>query len=262
MSYKNVPEANLRGIRMNRLRGRLDKRVRSNLSYREGIHIGQYGDLGDQWLTSGIDVPDLIVGRTQGLAIISTEEADVKTICSLPDESFCAGELFYWSDNYWLIMERDADTEVYTRGTAQRCNHLLKWLTKEREPKYSPCVIVDSTKYTAGETYTEMVTMGNTRVALYMPRNEDSMAIERDRRFVLGQGANCLAYKLTKPDAVSLVDPLDGVMMFTLSEDSLTANDSQVYGVADYYIDRSAPGINSGVPPKAPEDNTSKGVWL
>ena len=207
-------------------------------------------------------MPDMIVGRKQGLAVISATDADEKTLCSLPGESFEAGELMYWAGNYWLIMSRDADTEVYTRGTAKRCNHLLKWLNGEREPKYRPCVVVDSTKYTAGETYTDMVTEGNTRVALYVPRDGDTLTIGRDRRFVLGRGENAMAYKLTKPDSISPVDPLSGVLTFTLSEDSLTANDSQVYGVADYYIDKTPPRIDSGDPPKGDMSDPGKGGWL
>ena len=86
---------------------------------------------------------------SQDIAIINSDNLDEKYIYSLPDEDIQIGDLFYWSDNFWLITERDANTEVYTRGKALQCNYLLKWIEViDGEPQIMTqwCYVEDGTK--------------------------------------------------------------------------------------------------------------------
>ena len=86
----------------------------------------------------------------QNVAIINSDNLDEKYVYSLPDEDLNIGDLFYWSDNYWLITERDANTEVYTRAKALQCNYLLKWVEViDKEPVIMEqwCYVEDGTKF-------------------------------------------------------------------------------------------------------------------
>ena len=86
----------------------------------------------------------------QNIAIINSDNLDEKYVYSLPDEDVQLGDLFYWSDNYWLITERDANSEVYTRAKALQCNYLLKWIEViDGEPTIMEqwCYVEDGTKF-------------------------------------------------------------------------------------------------------------------
>lgn len=88
----------------------------------------------------------LINGQEQNAAVISSDNLDTKTICSLPNEDFPHGGLVYWMDQHWLITGKDADNEVYTRGTMRQCNHLLKWVNDEGKIVERWCIVEDGTK--------------------------------------------------------------------------------------------------------------------
>lgn len=86
----------------------------------------------------------------QDIAVINSDNLDEKYVYSLPDEDVQIGDLFYWSDNYWLITERDANNEVYTRAKALQCNYLLKWIEViNGEPTIMEqwCYVEDGTKF-------------------------------------------------------------------------------------------------------------------
>ena len=86
----------------------------------------------------------------QNIAIINSDNLDEKYVYSLPDEDVQLGDLFYWSDNYWLITDRDANSEVYTRAKALQCNYLLKWIEViDGEPTIMEqwCYVEDGTKF-------------------------------------------------------------------------------------------------------------------
>lgn len=82
----------------------------------------------------------------QNVAIINSDNLDEKTIISMPSEDIALGSLIYWMDNYWLVCERDANTTVYTKCKLLQCNHLLKWISDDKEIMEQWCVVEDGTK--------------------------------------------------------------------------------------------------------------------
>lgn len=90
-----------------------------------------------------------IDGVAQTVAIINSDNLNEKRIISLPGEDIRHGGLVDWMDQHWLVVERDANTTLYTRAKLLQCNYLLKWVTGESgnyEIHEQWCCVEDGTK--------------------------------------------------------------------------------------------------------------------
>lgn len=85
----------------------------------------------------------------QDVAIINSDNLNIKTIYSMPNQSLPCGGLVYWMDNHWLITEKDANNEIYTKAKMLQCNFLLKWIDDSGVIHEQWCVIEDGTKLSA-----------------------------------------------------------------------------------------------------------------
>lgn len=195
----------------------------------------------------------------QNVAIINTDNLNEKYIYSLPGEDVKHGGLVSWKDNFWLITERDANDTVYTRAKMLQCNHLLKWVDEDGVIREQWCVIEDGTKYLTGELEDRnfVVTRGDSRVAMTIARNDDTIKFARDMRFLIDDPDSRLklAYLLTKPLKLGGTYNKCGVYKFVLQEVTSTEDDNHVLGIADYY--KYYPRE-----PVEPSEPNEKGGWL
>ena len=88
----------------------------------------------------------IIDGQQRDLSIINSDNLDTKTLLSLPDEDLPHGGLVEWMNNRWLIIEKDANNEVYTRCKMRQCNYLLRWVNPSGMVVERWCIIEDGTK--------------------------------------------------------------------------------------------------------------------
>lgn len=88
----------------------------------------------------------LIDGDIQKVAVINSDNLNLKTLCSLPGEDLRHGSTVSWMDNHWLIIGRDANNELYTKAAMQQCNYLLRWISKDGEIVERWCIVEDGTK--------------------------------------------------------------------------------------------------------------------
>ena len=88
----------------------------------------------------------IVDGEERLVNIIDSDNLNEKKMLSLPGEDFDCGTLVEWADNYWLITEKDAHNEVYTRVKLLQCNYLLKWVDEENIIREQWCVVEDGTK--------------------------------------------------------------------------------------------------------------------
>ena len=181
-------------------------------------------------------------GVTQTVAIIDSDNLDQKKIISLPGEDIRHGALVDWMDQHWLVVERDANSTLYTRGKLLQCNYLLKWVTGESdnyEIHEQWCCVEDGTKYLTGELEDRqfIVTRGDSRIAITIARNEYTAKLNRENRFIVDDPLSTmpLAYQLTKPLKLGHSFGEDGVFKFVLQEVTATADDNFELQVADYY---------------------------
>ena len=141
---------------------------------------------------------------TRNVAIINSDNLDEKYVYSMPGEDLQPGTLFYWADNYWLITDRDANNEVYTRTKAIQCNFLLRWVhVQDGEPvvKEQWCYIEDGTKYMTGELEDRhfIATRGDARIAMTIARNQYTVKFNRKSRFLVDDldADNLLSFDLS-----------------------------------------------------------------
>lgn len=175
----------------------------------------------------------------QEVAITNTDNLTEKTIYSLVDGIVSCGSMVSWMDNFWLVTECDANTEIYTKATMRQCNHLLRWIDTDGKIHEQWCIIEDGTKYLTGEYEDRnfIVTRGDSRIAMTIAKNVDTVKFCRESRFLIDDPESQikLSYLLTKPLKVGRVYNTEGVYLFVLQEVVSTDDDNHELGIADYY---------------------------
>lgn len=173
------------------------------------------------------------------VAITNSDNINEKTIYSISSDVVKGGSLVSWMDNLWLITECDANSEIYTKAKMRQCNHLLKWIDADGNIHEQWCIIEDGTKYLVGEYEDRnfVVTRGDSRIAMTIAKNEDTVKFNRESRFLIDDPESQikLSYSLTKPLKVGWVYNTEGVYSFVLQEVVSTDDDNHELGIADYY---------------------------
>lgn len=180
-----------------------------------------------------------IDGAEREAAVINTDNLNEKWIYSMPGEMIDAGSYVHWMDNYWLVTELDANTELRARAKMIQCNYLLRWVAADKTICEQWCIIEDGTKYLTGEFEDRnfVVTRGDSRIAMTIARNDKTKKFDRQDRFLIDdpESDHMLAYALTKPFKLSGVFNNMGCYKFVLQEVNTTDNDNQDLRIADYY---------------------------
>ena len=173
------------------------------------------------------------------VAIIDSDNLNIKTIISMPCETFECGSIVCWADNHWIITEVDANTEVRTKGKMTQCNYLLNWIDTDGIIHKQWCIIEDGTKYLTGELEDRnfVTTRGDSRIAMTITKNDDTVRFNRESRFIIDddESQQPLAYQLTKPLKIGRTYNNKGIFAFVLQEVTTTDYDNKELKIADYY---------------------------
>jgi hypothetical protein len=255
-TYKNrinLTGETKRDEHLNRLKRQLSSKLPDSLSYHSVI----------------------VDGLDQMAVIDDSDNFNEKIMYSLPGETFSCGVLVEWADNHWLITEKDANTEVRTKVKMLQCNYLLKWVDEDNIIHEQWCIVEDGTKYMTGEYEDRdfFTTRGDSRIAITIGRNADTVKLGRQNRFLVDDPDSKIknAYALTKPLKAGHVYNGNGVFSFVLQECVATDNDNYKLGIADYYLhfpkendkDTDTDTDNSnGSSGKDDTDGTENGGWL
>lgn len=183
----------------------------------------------------------LVNDHEQMVSIINSDALNTKTICTMPGEDIDSGALVEWADNRWLVVGKDPNNEIYTKATMIQCNYLLRWIAADGTIVERWCIISDGTKYLTGETissYNENgMSLGDTRIAMTIGRDEHTVQLSRANRFLIDDygSEKVLAYRLTKPFKLGGVYNQHGAMSFILAEVNTEDDDNMELHIADYY---------------------------
>ena len=223
-----------------------------------------------------IDKENLEFGVKKDVIFINSDNLNEKMVMAMPGEEIENGSLLFWMDQYWLVVEQDANNTIYRRNKVLQCNYLLKWIDKNHRIYEQWCAIEDGTKYLTGE-YDDrdfIVTRGDSRIAITIARNSHTAVLGRRDRFLIDDEASerKLAYTLSKPLKFSGVYGKHGVMKFVLQEVNATDDDNEELGIADYYkhflheTDRFGDPIiredNTVLPDDPRDGKTERGKWV
>lgn len=180
-----------------------------------------------------------IDGQPRELAVINSDNLNMKTLCTMPGEDLPHGGLVHWMDNYWLITGKDANNELYAKGTMQQCNYLLRWVAADGTIVERWCIITDGTKYLTGEYGDNdyIVVRGDSRVSLTIAKDEYSIQLNRESRFLIDDydTHDILAYRLTKPFKLGGSYNGSGVLNYVLTECNTEDTDNFELHIANYY---------------------------
>ena len=212
-----------------------------------------------------------IDGVEQDVAIIDSDNLDEKTILSMPGEKLRHGGLVDWMDNYWIIYELDANTTIRQRGVLWQCNYLLRWVSEDGVIHEQWCVVEDGTKYLTGEMEDRnfIVTRGDARIAITMPKNEQTVKLNRESRFIVDdpESEKMLCFILSKPLKVGHQygkdNTTDGVFKYVLQEVTATGDDNFELRIADYYkYYPKESNADDGTSDQSDDTGTEGSSWL
>lgn len=180
-----------------------------------------------------------IDGEERNMTVINTDNLDTKRLVSQPGEDIPHGGIVEWMDNHWLITEKDANNEVYTRAVMRQCNYLLRWVSADREVVERWCIVEDGTKYLTGEFGDRnfVLNRGDARAYLYLPRDDETVRLNRQNRFLVDDygSPNVLAYRLTKPFKLGGSYNQNGILSFVMAECNTEETDDLENHIANYY---------------------------
>lgn len=162
----------------------------------------------------------LINGIERKLIIDSGTKPYYKQICSLPNETFNAGEYVIYEHSPWLIINADWDNEVYTDGNMYQCNFEVKWQDESSNIISRQAVIISASQYNMGEESSKTLTVGYNQLMIYIPLDEDTIKLKSDKRFFIDNNKiNPKPYRLTRVDTVTMVYQGIGCVLLVVTED-------------------------------------------
>lgn len=202
-----------------------------------------------------------------------------KKILALPGEHLLHGGIVDFANNKWLITEVDADNEIYERGIMRQCNHILRWIGKDGILREKWCVVEDGTKYLIGEKSEDMMTIGDSRMAVTIGKDSETTELCRGLRFLIDDtdSDSVTAYQITKSNKLFNQFNGSGVFRFILNEVQLQDGDNKELRIADYstwtppiphdsdHVDSTATVaeiVSAAIEEAATPPDDDKGVWL
>lgn len=127
-----------------------DSRVKARGSTRRDVSMNKGIRTLDRMFPSSLSYHSADMdGEECQLAIINSDNLNMKTVISMPGEDIRHGAYVKWSDYTWLVIERDANNELYTRAIMQQCNYLLRWVAVVNDQPHifeQWCIVEDGTK--------------------------------------------------------------------------------------------------------------------
>lgn len=193
----------------------------------------------------------IIDGEERRCAITSTQKLKEKNIHTMPGETIFAGTYVEWANSIWLITSVDEYSEVYQTGLMVQCNYNLKWVNPSGEVVSRMVIAIDGTKYLTGEYSQQFVTVGDARMQITMPRDNETALIDRDDRFLIDdpKAEDIQAFEVTKLNRASSVYNGHGIYVHMLVESPRNDEvDNYELMIANYYDRIKKPDVTKPEP--------------
>lgn len=190
-----------------------------------------------------------IDGKDRELLVMKSTDEKIKKIEARPNELLRLGSIIEWRGTYWLVTKQDADDQINYAGVMTQCNTLLRWQLPDGTVHNEYAVTEDATKYGEGVTDNQYMRIGEFALKARLQKNEFTLAIKRDMRFLLGEsGENYRpnAYIASRLNHVTATyfddDTIYGYIEVTLLEDMFReGKDRADLMIADYFDPEEVP---------------------
>lgn len=135
----------------------------------------------------------------------------------------------YSKEKQTYLFISDIETRKgYDIGFMQRTNCTLKWLNSNGDICLSPCIVEDATKYSDGIYDNNKIKVGDTRIQVTFPKNEDTKEFDIGKRFVFDKKH---AYEISDNKVTSP----KGLLLITMIQTQINkATDDLDKLIADY----------------------------
>ena len=132
--------------------------------------------------------------------VIDTNTYGIKTILSMPDETFNVGDVVVYDDLIYLVITIDKDNSVQTKGQIQLCNNTLSIL-KDNILHHVPCIIESNVRFQDLRVQeTRFIVTPDDKITARIPNNEITKDISRNLIFKLSDYDN---YKIISVNRVT-----------------------------------------------------------
>ena len=121
---------------------------------------------------------------------------DFKSFIFSPvDVRMFIGRLIKWRNSYWLAINANTYESSSNACIFRRCNNLLRWKGENGETIYEPCII-DYNIMESGDYAGRDLTTVSGFEKIWCQRNERTIHIKSNQRFLFGHPANPVCYKV------------------------------------------------------------------
>lgn len=175
-------------------------------------------------------------GQPFKLMIIRDTDSNTykKKIKSRHEDKFNLGDYIEWNGQMWIVTLIDSDEKTWNRGYMYQCTILLRWQNASGNIVERWGYSEDFTKYSAGITGNDKITVGDYQYGLTLPVDDETKIMKRDKRFPIDiDGVEPPdVYKLTNRKVLLTDDRAfgrGGILIWTLSfAEFNTATDKKV----------------------------------
>ena len=145
-----------------------------------------------------------------------------KKIKSCHEDKFNLGDYIQWNGQMWIVTLIDSDEKTWNRGYMYQCTILLRWQNARGDIIERWGYSEDFTKYSAGITGNDKISVGDYQYGLTLPVDEETKIMKRDKRFPIDiDGVEPPdVYKLTNRKVLLTDDRAfgrGGILIWTLS---------------------------------------------
>ena len=131
-------------------------------------------------------------------AIIGTNRGDdFKKLSFNGYHNIQLGNMFYFSDNYWLVVNLESIKSPTSTCTVQRCNNMLRWMDSNGAIREYPCSI--GYKITGAKdlpSRSGAFPIGQGMISVIVQNNAITSTIQPNQRFLFGNVNSWTAYKV------------------------------------------------------------------
>ncbi len=151
----------------------------------------------------------------------------------------------------WLVSGLPDNNRVYEKAVLWKCNHTLRFLSPVTgEIVEYPIHSTNATQYGDGEANKPNMSIGDDKILVYLPYNEETIPIDNGFRFIMDKNRDKPSvYTVTRVDSTSFAVGVekfeDGLVQWMVLQSQFNeVTDSREEMIADYY--KPSDGSESG----------------
>lgn len=166
-----------------------------------------------------------------------------RTLINGIDDDFMevvVGDYIDYVGSKWIVHDADSDMEMYIDGIMYQCNYLLRWQDETGAIIERWTHISNASSYNTGKDYSYPTTIGTNQLMVYLPIDDDTVKLERDKRVFCDFTKKGIRYKFARVDSVSESFGKGGLLYIIMTEDlEHHDSDNEELQICDYFTPTS-----------------------